>query len=247
MNNIINNTYIPGVAKDEKDWEELNDLGSKLGLPVPQTFLKIDLKNPGEEEKTVWNDRSRSFVRNFYNALYSLFIPTTAGAIVGYEEGKLGIRRFNGTIETISNSSGPSQPSYTQTFTMGGFTNARSNSAIGIVVGSSNTAESFEDFRLSNLILHTPDTGAPNCLLYNAQVPNESTRNTLTNTWSVVQSRIFNNNSGGDITIRETGIYAFTRTSIALILRDALSTDITVLNGGQLTVSYTWSIQLPEA
>jgi hypothetical protein len=44
MNNSLDNTYTPGVDKDEKDWEELLGLGSKLGLPVPQTFLKIDLK-----------------------------------------------------------------------------------------------------------------------------------------------------------------------------------------------------------
>ena len=59
--------------------------------------------------------------------------------------------------------------------------------------------------------------------------------------------RYFTNKSGGSVIVREVGLYAIGATNVQdgytfLICRDALATDITVLNNELLRVEYTMQV-----
>jgi hypothetical protein len=68
-----------------------------------------------------------------------------------------------------------------------------------------------------------------------------------TKVWTTVHSRVLNNNSGGSITIKETGLvwsgYAFeaSASTFYLVERSVLSPTVDVAAGAQLTVTYTIS------
>jgi hypothetical protein len=244
--------YIPGVDKDEEEWEEFRNLGVELGIPIPEVHLKIDLQNPGEETQTVCNRRSRSFVRNFYNCMYFPYafsgqgsLPLVSPAKIYGSDG-LALKDIGGVVADVA-------ANVSFQFSSGdilSWTNTLNDRTRGIVVGTSNSPETFEDFRLGAI---------DESMSYVGQVLLPPVWDRTTQTWSTVTSRVFNNNTGSTVTIRETGIYAdvvtyqtvifssITNVSpTAMLLRDVLSAEINILNGGQLTTSYTWSMVFPE-
>lgn len=102
-------------------------------------------------------------------------------------------------------------------------------------VGTGDTSFSVEQFKLDSIV--TTGAGAGQ-LVINAM--NALTAAYANKTWTGVLSRIFNNNSGSPITIKETGLSG----NIADICweRSVLSPAIIVPNGAQLTVSYRISM-----
>ena len=65
----------------------------------------------------------------------------------------------------------------------------------------------------------------------------------------VVYSRVFNNNSAGDIVVREggimSGVYVANSSAAALVCRDVYDTPYTIPAAYKLTVNYTMSVQFP--
>ena len=78
---------------------------------------------------------------------------------------------------------------------------------------------------------------------YNAMSAPVATYNGGAKTWSSAPTRIFNNNSGGSITVGEVGLMwngtCFGSTTHYLFERSVLSPTVAVANGAQLTVTYT--------
>ena len=81
--------------KLERDYQRLADLGAKLGIPVPQTFISMQVKMPNGEILVDRRQRSHTYTRNAYNHLFSEMaasnlIDATFGAGLVSLKGKSG-------------------------------------------------------------------------------------------------------------------------------------------------------------
>ncbi len=115
------------------------------------------------------------------------------------------------------------------------------NQALGIVIGTSNTPVSISDYAMGAQIPQGTGTGQMDHLanVINASVvagPN----------CDFFMSRSFANNSGGLITVRESGIYIMMERSLSPYtaaygcgVRDVFGTPQDVPDGGGITIEYT--------
>lgn len=200
--------------------------------PPPKTFLRLDVVGPDGEPLERYEDRAHSWVRNAYNlqALYSLFAQSlTTGA---YEAGSLRCKLMSGTV---GNNYG-----YNITNLVSVGTSA--NDTAGILVGSSNNAESFESFALGAKIANGNGAGQ---LSYQIQPYVAPIYDSVTKKWTSSPVRIFNNNSGASIDVNEVAMLAMGPPTQIMVCRDVLATTITVPNAGQLTVTYTIEMTFP--
>jgi hypothetical protein len=107
----------------------------------------------------------------------------------------------------------------------------------GIVVGSSDTPVTRDDYKLGSQIAHGSGTGQ---LMYGAMSidpPVAYSTGYLTRLM-----RVFTNNSGGDVTVKEVGVVILYSGNLYyfLIIRDVLSTPVTIPNGYSWTVRYNF-------
>lgn len=168
--------------------------------------------------------RSRSYVSNFLGIIGSFM----EGANLG------GIKDTTGTARTTSLSA---MSTY---IIMGTSYDAGSGNrhADGLVVGTGTTAVAQGDYALAALIL---DGAVANKLSYGVM---SYVNPAIEGDYQVFkQSRIFTNNSGAAITIKEIGLYAQTKCTDAgawrfMHIRDLLSSPYTVAAGGTVTVQY---------
>lgn len=244
----MSDIFVPGVSKPEEDYLELRRLGTKLGIPTPEMFLKVEYTPPEGDTETVYDGRSRTYVRNFWVAAFSANAPifSTGGNSTYCGDGLATIHGQGTSISyTTNNASGP--PGF------GGFSDVSAtvgNASNGIVIGRGIRPETFDDACLGVKIQHGTSSGQ---MTYNAQVSTGASYNSSTNTWSISSSRIFNNNSGATIPVTETGIYGTYYNSTgsgvisAMICRDLLGTPINVANGGAITITYSWAMTFPAA
>jgi hypothetical protein len=109
------------------------------------------------------------------------------------------------------------------------------NTAYGIVVGTSDTPVTRDDYKLGSQIAHGNATGQ---LMYGAvSVDAPITYGTGYLTRFI---RVFTNNSGADITVKEIGVYSYTQQYYYCIIRDVLTTPVTIPNGYSWTVRYNF-------
>jgi hypothetical protein len=215
----------------EKD-EMLLDLAPKLKITVRMAVKEADGTIPYDKEEP-----AHSFTRNFWNNLFS-WLANAGGTDATFASGHMSARATGGGTNYYANAF--------STLTTG-IIGIVSNSNYGIVVGRSNTAFSFEHIALQDQITHGTSSGQ---MSHQAQtVPTPSwTVGTLT--WLASHSRIFNNNSGGSISVNETGLYshgtAFGGSNDFMIERNVLGAPVTVNVGAQLTVTYNISVVFPQ-
>ena len=113
----------------------------------------------------------------------------------------------------------------------------------GIVVGSGTTAVTISDSKLETQIA---DGSASGQLDHDAQAnPDDVTTFSDKAEFQIV--RRFDNNSGGAISIRELGIYAEQEctgavTGVFCIARDVLPAAVSIANGADCVVTYTFRI-----
>lgn len=110
----------------------------------------------------------------------------------------------------------------------------------GVVVGTSAVAPDRNDFQLGAKIADGNGGGqlehTPLATTVNAFVA-------VAGGYRLTLEQSFLNDSGGDITVRETGVQTFNRqdtpgTSVYLLLHDLVSPTFTVVNGGAMIVRY---------
>jgi len=163
--------------------------------------------------------RSRSFVIQFLEIMYSMFIETTTFTVTN----------LAGTEDIWLGSSTP------RALAIAGETEA------GILVGSGITPPTNNDFILANQIAHGSGSGQ---LQYGSQAfiaPSVVGLNV-----DIICTRPFANGSGAIITVREIGFAvgegtsAPTTTTGRLIIRDVLPTEKNVSPLETLTVQYTF-------
>jgi hypothetical protein len=119
------------------------------------------------------------------------------------------------------------------------------NISYGIQVGSDDTAFNIEDYKLYGLI---PTGNTSGTLYAQAQVsPVQSFSGAPDNSVNMLYSRVFNNNSGGTIIVKEVGFVYSTGensgSSKYLFSRDVLESAVNVLDGAQLTVTVSITTQ----
>lgn len=202
-----------------------------MHLPCsPKTFINMKVHEGGELVLD-YNFRSKSWVRNAHNILLSVFTGGVTSGATAYEAGATRCKKTVGTLAPMDYTYLPNNP-----------VGAIGNTNYGIVVGTGDDAESFEGYALETLVLHGTTAGK---LSYAAQNATSLSYDSGTKTWTATFVRIFNNNSGGAITITETAMYYARSTDYYMLCRDLLASSVEVANTAQLTVTYTMTYTFP--
>jgi hypothetical protein len=108
-------------------------------------------------------------------------------------------------------------------------------SAYGIVAGAMDTPVTRDDYKLGSQISHGNASGQ---LMYGAMSWDSPI---AYGTGYLIRGiRVFTNNSGGDVTVKEIGCYASIAGYYFCFIRDVLSAPVTVPNGYSWTVRYNF-------
>jgi hypothetical protein len=187
---------------------------------------------------------THSYTRNFHNwlALNTMFIEHSTGTIgTTYDDGSLRLIQISGTgtasgSNTIcipvagSSSAGRVDGGY-------GIFGGAGISTLGIVFGTDGTAESLNDYQLGSLLTHSAGVRE-----YLTMTKNNPAFDSSAKKWSTQWNRVFRNLSGEDIEVAEIGLIATlsatTTIQYSLIIRDVLSSPITVKNNQRLSWTY---------
>lgn len=214
--------------QEEAKFDELKGMFRELRLPPPpEIFICFEVHKDG---KLIFEDRQRghSWTRNFYN--YKCINGTNAG----YTNVTFGAGYMSGKCQSC----GMGQSGYLAALA-GQLTTGTLGTNYGIVVGTSDTAFNIEQYALGAMIVHGTGAGQ---LVY--QASGFDSKAYASKIWTTTSKRIFNNNSGGDITIKEVGLLPQSQyvTRDFLVERSVLAPAVTVPNGAQLTVTYKISM-----
>lgn len=237
----ITNHITPEILDKVKN---INDNCREMHLPSPPvTFINFEIEDKDGKIIEQYSSKSNSWVRNAHNSLASIFLPAPGAAGTNvYGAGGLKVKNISGTAYGDA-----SYPISTEGATLAAYVceNATTGN-FGIFVGSSNAAESFEDYTLGAKIASGTAAGQ---LSYNAMTLPTVTYDAPTLTWTSVLERIFNNNSTALVSVNESGLVeylAYTTSNIYVLMsRDVLSSPMEVPVGGQLKVKYTTTYTMP--
>ena len=196
--------------------------------PPPKTFINMKVQMPDGSLVSELDMVSRSWVRNAYNPSFYMFTGVqTFGS--GYQAGSTAQKSTANSVITCR-------------FPAAWLGTSGSN-AYGIVVGTGDNAESFESYILETIIANGTSAGQMSYAAQSVQTPVYTVE-----TKKLVQTfvRIFNNNSGGSISVSEVGvIYQDAAGANSLFCRDLLAEAVAVANTAQLTVTYTIEMTFP--
>jgi len=231
----------------EERFDEWREKGRRLGLVVPKTTWGYVLQDCDGIVIDEREQLSRSWTRNAYNALIlQLGGGVTQNTTFGI--GKMSSKDTAGSIVPvgtniglISNVGGDGSPSYSNE-TVYGYYGGANIATYGIVVGSSNAAENFSDYKLTTPILSGSASGT---LVYQASTITEAWNGGALEYTSTFK-RILNNNSGYSVNIGEVGIYARGSYNTAMYIRDVISPVIEVIDAAQLDIFYNITLAYPE-
>jgi len=214
------------------------------------------INNPHRLKTEIWDkdgnvvwykDReSHTFVRNIHNIVATQILDIAPNGSNGATDtsdehgiGSLTIVDVTGTSQT-----GGSTPYDIGPASRGnGFYGSVGSSTHGIVVGTGTSGFSFESFSLGTAIISGAGAGQ---MAYSSAEDVVVTFDAGSSRFSANYARFFNNNSGSSIVVSEIGLVSEMSTPSqieVLVCRDALSTTLTVTNGGQLKVTYTFTSQ----
>jgi hypothetical protein len=238
----------------DKDRRELENIDKKcLAMhvcPPPKTFINMKVHQGGELVLD-YDMRSKSWVRNMYNymAMNAMCMNASTGGS-SFGAGYMAIKGsalysvgpyYNGAIPRAAG--GTYYGSQAGTI-LGGDGQAY----FGIQVGTDNTAESFESSDLGAYVVNGTGSGQMSYAAMEAPTPSY---NSGDKKWSVVYTRIMNNNSGDTINVNECGIFCLwlygssQSYSSFLVCRDVLVSPVAVADTAQLTVTYTIEMTFP--
>jgi hypothetical protein len=213
---------------EEAKFAELKIMCQELKVPAPPEIM-IGLKVHDRNGLLIFDDvqRGHSWNRNLWNRIYGKgtdAIYTNSA----FQAGNMSACRTNGSIE------------YTYQFlgTVPLFS-AGAGVLTGIVLGTGDTAFSINQYCLVTPIAH--GNGATQ-MAHSASTPVLTTYNGGTKTWTSSSYRIFNNNSGSSITVKEVGLVGTYGGYDFMFERSVLDPTVPVANGAQLTVTYEISM-----
>lgn len=241
--------------KEEQRYEQLRKLGQQLHIPIPEAFWELEVRDKDGRLIRRHRQRSHSWVRNAYNALFQglsgqMAKDQTWGA------GLLSMKNYAGNIFPLvgedyfiafGGDGAGSLPCGTNTLRSNTMLGAAAFDGCGIQVGSGTNAESFEDYILQTQIAHGAGAGQLSYAESEAHSPSYTDT-----TWKNELVRYFNNNSGGSIDVNEVALMAHVINYIGagdgshyLYSRDKLPGTVAVPDTGQLKVTYTVQLTFP--
>jgi hypothetical protein len=200
-----------------------------------------------------YGDLSRSWTRNYYNIIVSEMCSVATNILgVTFGAGYLAPKDTSGTVANKGNvgafgGEGSSNFVYGCESGVGNsWRGAASSAALGIVIGTSDTAESIDDYVLGAIVTEGTTTGKMSYLAMAA--PTVTWVGTPTFKFKSVGSRVIVNNGGGSIGVKEIGIYGYLyNCGICCVVRDVLGATVTCPDPSQVTATYTlYSPALPS-
>ena len=199
--------------------------------PVPRAFIHLLNTLDG---KTLFSLRlpAHSYTRNFFN--YALLAPS--GLLSSDSTWGDGHANFK---DTAGNNRVFSAHNYAWSSV-----NPAQDNTYGIVVGTSDTAESFDHVALQAIIAHGTGSGQLSHRVMSAPTLSWAAGS---KTVSLFLTRLFDNSSGNTITVKETGLVSscYSQAYKFLYCRDVLASPIAVLHSGTLTVTYEAQLVYP--
>jgi len=217
-------------------------LDKQKAMPLPDLHLHFRVEKNGiilHEHDEV----GHSWTWNAWNA-FAMFSMYSGGFGEGaHSAGNLAMRRY-GSDSWDTSATEQIFCFYTGSlFTVAGngYANNAANANFGILVGTEDSAFATTNFALHGLIAH--GNGASQ-LFYQAMGASVRAWDDGTKKFSNTFTRIYNNNSGGSITVKEAGLCSRGYGSYYYLLaRDILDTPVVVPDGAQLTVTYVITSQ----
>lgn len=229
--------------EEEAKIRDLKDKCRDLQVPPPpDIFIRLQVYDKNGVLTFDDIQRGHSWTRNYYNFMFGTLSGARGSNTTSFGAGHMSGKSTSGTISgsytSLANGYGYSMYNY--------YNNSTSNN-YGIVVGTSDTAYDKEQFAMGAIIASGNGAGQ---LAYQGMpafaVDNIPTYTASPKAWQQVHTRVFNNNSGGLITVKETGLawyaYLYSAASYFLLERSVLAPAVDVANGAQLTVTYTISM-----
>jgi len=237
---------------EEARFEALRKNCRDLGVPAPPE-IHINFKVHDKNGDLVFEDKQRghSWTRNWYNAALSGMTGVTSTHASIFGAGQLNGKKIVGTVIGDSTKGAGCNGYY---FEQEQVYQAKPGSTFnGIVVGTNDTAFSANHYAMQSLIANGTNAGqlvyveqGQPIAVYDATDGSEK--------WTITHTRLMNNNSGGDIIVKEVGLiwgsgsyssagrWGFGSNVSFLDERSVLSPAVTVPHGALLTVVYDISM-----
>jgi len=207
--------------------EEIKKKTRLLGLPpVPELTIQMEVKL-GDEVLHDHQEEAHSWTRNGWNIMTAQMFQIQPCLSGDFGVGAFGLTKTNGDIQSVD----------ADLITQGNrCLSAAANSGDGVVVGTSGAVFNTEHYQLQGLISHGVIAGTLSYVTMTIAAPAYTVG---TKTWKASIKRIFNNLSGGTITVAEVGLVSNNNgLSTFLTARDVLAEAVDVIDNAQLTVIY---------
>lgn len=234
---------------EEFEFRLLAKLGQRHKIPVPELRMRRQIFMDGEEIFDSGFNRCRSEVRNYYNIVFGHANAKGLDDSGSFGTGFLSLKDTGGNIDAISRipyfaSSVGADPDVRSATT--GVLATAGTDDLGLIIGTGNTADDFEDFAIETLTPNGSGTGPPIEFDYSQSELHSITNTTLT--LKDTRIRDFNNNSGVSETIEEVAEYMgmnFSSQQPYMTIRDLTGGDV-VANTAQLRVTLESSLVYPS-
>ena len=188
-------------------------------MKIPGLCYSVVVRDRDSKVLSCENRRSRSMLGNWYRILYA-HMALTSTSLVRTDGIDRGVINFGDNWKFVA---------------------AADEYYLGIVIGTGIAAVTIDDYKLDSQIMHGTGSGQMRHLASTPGWPSVAG-----SSCDFLTSRTFLNNSGGLITVRESGIYCrvkgVTYYGYACIVRDVLATPQDVPDGGSITIDYTLRI-----
>lgn len=187
-----------------------------------------------------------------YELWYSVVVRDRQGKVVSRERRKSRsfLKQWNQLVYvqmaqpsylTIKNTAGGDELVPGDTYNFRWYSQSEGQDFVAIVIGTDNTPVTVSDYSLGAKISEGGGAGQMHYLQCSPEVSQVSDQNC-----GFLSSNSMVNNSGADITVRESGIYVRmkTFTTYCCGVRDVFGTPQVVPNGGSITINYTTRVSV---
>jgi hypothetical protein len=225
--------------------EDVNRRCHELHVPAPPVvFVTTELFERDGSPVLRQHEQARSWTRNLYNAMASMFLPASTNidpGNVGYGAGSLKCKAVNGALTSVADLvSAPTERYVSKNI-------GSDANQVGILVGRGIPVSDFEGFGLTTIVTNGE---AANQMTWVAAVNGGASYDSELKKWVANFYRNFVNNSGGEIIISETAWYVTMRsgassTSVFCLDLTTLAEPVEVADGRTLRVTYTTEMTFP--
>jgi hypothetical protein len=223
----------------------LIELGRELGIPIPMLYAGYKVTDKNGRILSNQYGPGHSWTRNYYNLLFAAGSDAKGDDSAAFGAGKMSSKQINGTIYS---NSGSNMVRSSSNILGSGIINNTTSNAHGILCGTNDTAFNLDQYALQTIIAAGNAAGQ---LAHVAQAAPAIAYTAGTKTWKTTHTRLFNNNSGALITVKESGLYWYGQFFYGgnvyyMLERNVPSPAVDVANGAQLTITYSIEMVFPD-